>query len=263
MADIDRIKKLGRANQYSRPQDSYNILSGAEKKMDKVERDPQLDEREVDPITGLRRGGTGKPADQPANIRATSHNLKDLNNNPSINVITGQPINPQQKKVASARNPPTDPEASSYNVITGQPINPDFQQKKFASSRGSFTEHEIKTNLKPNEDCITFRSHLSTIRQGFPPDQLPTVGGIFLDFEYIDDISVRCPKCSQPIFVSVKFVAKGAYVTDRAIYNAAKGGHADCYYHPGKFIDSISKPEFALFKCCNGTRVSDGCQLKM
>jgi len=233
MADIDRVKKLGRANQYSRPQDSYNILSGAEKKADKVDRAPQLDEREVDPITGLRRGSAGKTTEQPGNIRVNSHNLKDINNNPNI------------------------------NVITGQPINPDFQQKKFASSRGSFTEHEIKTNLKPNEDCITFRSHLSTIRQGFPPDQLPTVGGIFLDFEYIDDISVKCPKCKNPVFVSVKHCTKGAYVTDRAIYNATKGGHADCFYHPGKFIDSISKPEFALFDCCNGTRVSDGCQLKM
>jgi len=232
VSDIDQGQKMGRSPSYERPQDRFNIISGKEKSNQKVEAPKLVAASDVDLITGQKKKSPTPTHADAEKFRAASAQQSAKNNDASVNIINGQPI-------------------------------PEDHQRHGLVSRGSFSK-ELKENLASNVDPITLRTiDHNLLRQGVPPPAAVPVGGIFLDFPYIDANSIRCAKCSKPLYISSMFAQKGAYVHDKAVYNAQKGGHPNCFYHPGKHTaDDMSKVEFTRWTCCLGSVDSDGCTLK-
>jgi len=240
---IEHVKTKGK-NSYARPQDSFNIISGSDRVANAKVEVAKVNDSETDLLTGAKKIPVVKPP-PPAVVAPT----------PAADAGPHEPSRVTTSKLSQTNND------RSTDVITGRHVDP---QKKLGNTRGSFSK-ELKENLEDNVDPITLRpmSH-SLLRQGAAPQATPAVGGIFLDFVHIDDNSLKCGKCSKPIYIGGVFAAKGAYIEDKALYNAKKGGHEICFFHPAKAtIDpEMQKAEFGLYQCCLGTLQSDGCQLR-
>lgn len=205
----------------------------------------KINESEIDLISGQRRASHTNTS-TPLSPRVS--NDKDMPFGPAAN------FRDAKAKVDAMNND------SHVDVITGRAVT---SPRGLRVSRGSFGR-EIKEDLDPSIDPITLRPKThAPIRQGAPPHLDNNPVGVFATFQKMDNISLRCPKCAKPIFISGVHAPKGAFIQEKAIYNTEKGGHKDCFYHPGKSsLDDYQKPEYALYTCCNGTLKSSGCQLK-
>jgi hypothetical protein len=259
---ITNVRKKGRGEVPERVGDKIDILTG----MPKPKREPRADENENDKdiITGLPKSASQRSLGKGGLSReGSAESLTDKakgegdKEKDATKVQDGDGAASGKEKEKGKEK---EGKGEALDPITGRPV----PQRKGSVTKGSFAKSQV-VEVKDEEDIITGRKMQVFSKRLPQANPKEDVGGIFKFMEDFDDVAKKCPKCGGPIYIDRVNALKGAYITDRAVYNVEKSVHRDCgYFHPKRTnIDpEKQRSDFAIFTCCNQPMTASGCRLK-